>query len=663
MKRLYFLIISLFIITTTFAQNDTLSIQKSTDKVMIGRQIYYVHIVKKGETLFSISRAYEISQKDIAKENPEIFLGLQVGQALKIPVSSDDNTEKKDKKSYTYHKVKKGQTLYSLSKKYNVTQEDIIVCNPTVRYGINIDQVIKIPKSQQVVESLQKFPTAQQHNDTLKITDDFIYHTVQKKETVYSLVREYEITEDILYEYNPTAKQGLKTEQVLKIPKIKASDDQTVMLQRDSIKVDTIILRKRTAVAFSDTFKLNTCEKVLDTENELYQVAIMLPFYLEKNDEEFYIDSSEYNDEGKKIYEKVFYSPYHIYPKSKSIIEFYEGVLLSIDSLKQTGLSVNINVYDTGNDTAKIKELLLDPELVNMDLIIGPIYDNEIKLVSDFSKKNGIKMVSPLSDNLNFISENSYLYQVYPSHEAQIEEFAKYVSRYQDKNIIIVHNSDSLSYENIQMVKDRIFSYLSVDTIVNNIQFKEVMFKDSINVLKHALDKEKLNLFVIPSNNEAFVTNVITKLNTLKTFGSNIEVVGLSRWQRFNNIDSEYFFHLNLALATPFFIDYQHKDVKRFVFNYRNTFKTEPSQMAIHGYDVGLFFFSILKDYGRNFSDCIINYNIDLLQGNYHFVKWYNNSGYENIGVDIIKYFDGYKIFRVDELNDNSITLIDNIAN
>jgi LysM repeat protein/ABC-type branched-subunit amino acid transport system substrate-binding protein len=660
-KKSLVLFIALFVATISIAQNDTITIEKSTDKVMIGGQIYYVHIVKQGETLFSLSKAYEVSQKDIAKENPEIFLGLQIGQALKIPFYSNEKEKlDKDKKSFIYHKVKKGQTLYALSKKYNVNQEDIMLCNPTVRYGININQIIKIPKSKEVVEAIQKFPTSKNVRDTVRIVDDFIYHTVVKQETVYSLIRNYEITEDILNEYNPTVKEGLQIGQVLKIPKVISMESETVLFRSDSLRRDTTAFNERTLVAYSDSAKFDDCQKINDLSEEKYQVAVMLPFYLENNDEEFYVDSSEYDDNGKKIYERVYYSPYYIYPKSVGVVEFYEGLLLSVDSLRKTGLSINLNVYDTRNDTAKIQELLNDPEMQTMDLIIGPIYNQEIKLVSQFSKAHGINMVSPLLPNLNFVYDNPNLFQVYPSYEAQIEEFAKYISTFQDKNIVIVHDGDSIGYSNIQMVKERIFSYLSVDTIVNNIQFKEVVFKDSINVFEHALDKDISNIFVIPSNNEAFVTDVLTKLNTLKTFGSDVQVVGLSRWQRFSNVDPEYYFNLNLSLASPFFIDYHHDDVKKFVLKYRDVYKTEPAQMAIHGYDVGLYFLSALKDYGKSFSNCIVNYDVDLLQAKYKFVKWYENSGFENTGVDMIKYYDGYNIFRISEIEDLPISLTEN---
>lgn len=661
MKKSLILFFALFVVSISFAQNDTIVIEKSTDKVIIGGQVYYVHIVQQGETLFSISRKYEVSQKEIAKENPEIFLGLQVGQALKIPYFANEEEKlEKDKESFIYHKVKKGHTLYSLSKKYNVSQEDIIICNPTVRYGININQIVKIPKSKHVVDAIQKFPIAESLKDTIRISNEYIYHTVQKKETVYSITRFYEITEDILKEHNPDLADVLSIGQVLKIPKVESLHSETIMYQVDTLGLDSILIGKRTTVAYSDSMLFTECDKLEAFSNDTFQVAVLLPFYLEKNDEEFYIDSTEYNNKGKKIYETVYYSPYYIYPKSLSIVEFYEGLLLSIDSLKQTGLSINLNVYDTRNDTSRVQELLLNPDMANMDLIIGPIYNQEVKLVSDYSKLHGINMISPLSDNLKLVDDNPYFFQVYPSYEAQIEEFAKYVSTFQDKNIVIVHNGDSLGYSNIEMVKNRIFSYLSVDTLVNNIQFKEVVFKDSINVFEHALDKDICNIFVVPSSNEAFVTDVVTKLNTLKTFGSDVEVVGLSRWQRFKNVDPEYYFNLNLSLATPFFIDYHHDDVKNFVLKYRQVYRTEPKQMAIHGYDVGLFFLSALRDYGTNFSNCILNYNIDLLQANYKFAKWYENSGFENIGVDMIKYYDGYNIFRISEFENIRISFKEN---
>ncbi len=655
MKRVTLILFLISIITTcSFAQNDTVIIEKSKDKVIIGGQLYYVHIVKKGETLFSLSNAYEVTQKEIATENPEIFLGLQIGQALKIPAKNVKEDENKiTSTDFIYHRVKRKQTVYSLSKKYNVTQADIFACNPGSRYGINENQIIKIPKSKEVVNAIQQFQVNESVEDTIKTEEQFIYHKVEKGDTEFSIKHLYAINKDILLEHNPFLSEGLKLGQLLKIPKVIGIESSTVLIRSDEELSDTIIFDKRDFIAYSDSIYNPDCNKIT-YQREPFQVALLLPLYLEKNDEEFYVDSSEVNDFGKKIYERIYYEPFYIYPGSKAFVEFYEGFLLAVDSLKQRGLSINLHVYDTQNDTSRIKEIISFPEFASTDLIIGPIYNQEVRVVSEFSKEHQIKMISPLSDNLNLVNENPYLFQVKPSYISQIDEFARFVSGFSDKNIILVHNADSMGYSNIQMVKEKIFKNLSVDTLVNNIQFKEVAFLDSINVLEHALSEEIENVFIIPSNEEAFVTDVVTNLNTLKTFGNNVRVIGLSRWQRFGNIDPEYYFNLELCLASPFFIDYHDKDVKNFVLKYRSTFKTEPDQMAIHGYDVGLYFLSALMNYGNNFENCIYNHNVDLLQADYKFVKWYKQSGYENTGVNIIKYYDGYNIFRIDGLETDS---------
>jgi len=654
-KRFVLIIIVAMFAQLSYAQKDSVLVEKSTDKVIIGGQHYYVHIVKKGHTLFSISKVYNVSQKEIAKENPEVFLGLQPGQALKIPIvdeQKDSNTN--EDKYILYHRVKQGQTLFSLSQMYNVPKEEIIAFNdPSIEYVIKVNQIIRIPKTRDNNKVVDLTPKSDLGEDTVRVTDKFIYHKVEQKETEYSLTREYGITQEMLWEHNPSVKEfGLKYGQVLKIPKLQDEFEMSsILLKKEDGIGDSVFYEKRASIAYSDSIKFPICDKIMRHQQEPFQVSLLLPFYLEKNDEEFYIDSTEFDDNGERIYEKIYYDPFYIYPRSVPFIEFYEGLLLAIDSLKQTGLSINLHVYDTQNDTSRIQEILSFPELSYSDLIIGPIYNHEVKLVSEFSKRNGIKMISPLIDNLNLVNENPYLFQVNPSYNSQIDEFARFVSTFSDKNIVLVHNGDSLAYSNVQMVKEKIFSNLSEDTIINNIQFKEVVFVDSIFVLEHALSEELENVFIIPSNEEAFVTNVVTKLNTLKTFGSHVRVVGLSRWQRFRNIDPEYYFNLDLCIASPFFIDYHHDDVKKFVLKYRDTYHTEPDQMAIHAYDVGMYFLSALMNYGKDFEQCIYNHRVDLLQAEYRFVKWYRSSGFENVHVDIIKYYEGYNIFRINELD------------
>ncbi|MDX9697465.1 MAG: LysM peptidoglycan-binding domain-containing protein [Bacteroidales bacterium] len=637
--------LSLFLGSALFGQTDTVKIEKSTDKVIIGGQVYYVHIVKKGETLYSLSKAYEVSQKDIAKENPEIFLGLIIGQALKIPhIKSDKvNEDQEDTQNFIYHRVKKSQTLYSLSRKYDVSQEEIIKYNPSVKYGITIDQIIKIPKKGYVAEDVT-VPQTKPFIDTIKLSDQYIYHDVKPKETIYSLVRLYNLSEELLYDLNPFLSDGLKIGQVLKIPKVQEPVDGFVFENITAQAKDSVVYEKRSIIAYSDSVKYNRCDSIRRKITEPFDVAVLLPFYIDNSEQEYYIDSSKTNEFGKKIYETVYRSPNYIYPRAVNFVEFYEGILLAVDSLKSNGFSVNLHVYDTQGDTNVVKNILLKPQLKNVDLIIGPVYSNEVEVVSRFSMQHGIKMVSPLSDNLSLTETNPYIFQVSPGFSSQFDEMAKASSSFKDKNIVLLHNIDSLQHQNISILKEKLFNYYSIDTTIKDLQFKEVFFTDSIQAIEHALKKSTENIVLVPSNDQAFVSLVVSNLNSLSSKGYSIKTFGMSRWYRFGNIDPEYFYALNTHLVIPFYIDFKDQKVKEFIKKYRKLFKSEPDQYVMHGFDVGMYFFTALQKYGVDFQDCIYHHHTDQLQADFKFVKWFSNSGYENIGMSIVRYDKDYTI-------------------
>ncbi len=84
----FFIFLILFTATTfnVYSQTDPVEVVRSEDKVVIGGTVYYIHVVKPGQTWYSISRVYNVPQKEILLENPHAYIGLQPGQALKIPV-------------------------------------------------------------------------------------------------------------------------------------------------------------------------------------------------------------------------------------------------------------------------------------------------------------------------------------------------------------------------------------------------------------------------------------------------------------------------------------------------------------------------------------------------------------------------------------------------
>lgn len=108
-----------------------------------------VHTVKSGETLYSIASIYNVSVDDIKKSNPGISSSLKVGQKLTIPTKSTTTVTTPPAVATTTkmieHKVTSGQTLYSISRQYNVSVEEIKKVNPGMSSALKVGQIIKVP--------------------------------------------------------------------------------------------------------------------------------------------------------------------------------------------------------------------------------------------------------------------------------------------------------------------------------------------------------------------------------------------------------------------------------------------------------------------------------------------------------------------------------------
>ena len=180
---------------------------------------HFIHTVTKGQSLYSISSMYNVSIADIVKENPGSDAGIKVGQSLKIPQNGDNQV--------TFHTIQSGETLYKLSVKYGVSVERICQANPGLSAkNFRVDQVIAIPpvaKSEQVsaevVDQLPASPAKVEKKDESLKPNCRDMHRVERKETVYSICKQYGITEEELLAANPEIKnKKLKKGKFLCIP-------------------------------------------------------------------------------------------------------------------------------------------------------------------------------------------------------------------------------------------------------------------------------------------------------------------------------------------------------------------------------------------------------------------------------------------------------------
>jgi LysM repeat protein len=137
-------------------------IEKKQEKIQnpqVGKVEFIAHKVEKKQTLFAISRKYDVSEEDIIKYNPVVVKGLHEGIVLQIPKQDSivrkkflffnvETTVKKkvieENKPIQFHKIQANETLYSISRKYNVKVADLILLNPGAETKIEIGDSIRL---------------------------------------------------------------------------------------------------------------------------------------------------------------------------------------------------------------------------------------------------------------------------------------------------------------------------------------------------------------------------------------------------------------------------------------------------------------------------------------------------------------------------------------
>ncbi len=642
-----FIVLILFTATSFYShsQTDPVEVVRSEDKVVIGGTVYYIHIVKPGQTWYSISRVYNVPQKEILLENPHAYVGLQPGQALKIPVMPETDEEDiltgDPPKDYIVHTVEQGQTLFFLSRTYNVDQDEIIRLNPGVEEGLQIGQEVKIP-SRRIHVPREGFPVEE---------DKYIYHKVERGETLYSLSRKYEVPVRAIRKANDKLIWGLKYGEYIRIPRELEADIEELEIPDPELPVDETAeepwppdLYEEETVIEADCIHFDYREF-----DRPFRVALLLPLFIDRNYPVELPDTLDKEDAVALIdslYPEYVKSLDELYHNTIPYLEFYEGAFLALDSLQRTGLSVKLSIHDTERNPQKVRDIIWQPEFRNNDLVIGPVYPENMRVVADWANHYGVNIVSPLTSRREFLSDNPYLFQVTPSASVELEQASIFITNFPSSNFVLLHKDDFFERDLVEAFKNNIFRHFSYGSEFDNLVFKEVIYRDATTNIEQSLVSGEKNIVIIPSSDQAFVSDVLMRLNILSR-SYDITIFGLNDWQRFPNIEVEYLHNMELHFASPFYIDYDDENVRRFIGRFRDKYYTEPSDYAFLGYDIMFYFLQALKNFGPDFRECLPVMRTALLHSEYLFRKSDYRSGLENNGISIVKYGKDMNIKRL----------------
>lgn len=184
MRTLKLLLLNLALLfSTTVIVAQDLPFKKETKE---GKE-YYIYQVTSGEGLYSICRKFNVTQDEIIKVNPDIEDGLKSGQTLRIPVKKPNG--KQDESTYFYHTIEQGETLSSIAIMYGVSTASVKKLNPDADRNFKIGFTLKIPQTVKVPEETGR--------------ENYKFHTIAPKETLSSLAKLYGIKIQDITDLNP----------------------------------------------------------------------------------------------------------------------------------------------------------------------------------------------------------------------------------------------------------------------------------------------------------------------------------------------------------------------------------------------------------------------------------------------------------------------------
>ncbi|MGG7034295.1 MAG: NlpC/P60 family protein [Flavobacterium sp.] len=219
----FFTLFLLFLTTVVFSQ----------DKIK--------HTIAKGETIYSISKKYNVNEVDIYNLNPTIKgSSIQLNSILWIP---NKNLKSKETDNLTItHLVLAKETLYGISKKYKTTVDKIKEVNPLItKNGLKEGNSIIIPVSKEIITSQSGLPTntllskiQKPQKSVSQNTDEIITHNVLAKETKYGISKRYNISITELEKLNPKIVKGLSIGDQLIIRQGKTEESKIVVTSQNN---------------------------------------------------------------------------------------------------------------------------------------------------------------------------------------------------------------------------------------------------------------------------------------------------------------------------------------------------------------------------------------------------------------------------------------------
>jgi len=548
---------------------------------------FIVHKVKKKETLYSLSKIYNISIETIKEYNPLIDkIGLKRKMKLQIPIFKNKPSieDKPVLVNYKRHVVKPKETKWRLAYEYGLKISELEKINPEIVSGLKIGQQILLPSGKDTVIN--------------NFQNELNYYQVKSNENLSLISQKIGISTDSIIAYNPILINSLPEEEtILKIP----SQFNGNFDVKDGLLYERISLK--------DSF----------FSNNYLQLVCFLPFKMR----EIEFDSVE------KTNTKLSRRNLHTISA-----DFYFGMEMAKEFCDSLGIKTKIKVIDTQNDLSVINEKISSVNWNGINAIIGPLIPKNFDFFSKNRRFSDIPIISPLSTK-EIDGDKNVFQSVSP-----LKRLRKVMMNY---------------------IKNEIDSTQNLVIITDSINFKIAKEFKKLSTKSHFVESEKGG-FVIPELIDSLLVDSLKNQVIFESqdLGLAANVTSLLNSQVGKERDVQLFSSLRTAIYDNVNISRKHLGNIKFTYlndnfpretNERQKFKDRflnkygdyPSKESYRAYDVTLDVILRLAYQNKIFSDKIEETNH--IENKFKYLPD-DGGGYSNFGYYILQHRD-YEIIEI----------------
>ncbi len=523
-------------------------------------------------------------------------------------------------KIYYSHVVLERQTIYSISKAYGVTMEEIYDANPALKLeteGLKKDQILLIPYKGDIQNKediqdkgdIQTPPQPDNHEEN--VTEDYFTHKVKWYEDLDDIAKKYKVSKESIMNINRMTSDKVKRKQVIKIPRDPSAWEGGAVAEEHTPEETPQV------IGFNENHEAENVDQ-------------------EEDDDDVSLENI-FVREGRHNVNISLLIPFSS-PKSgdrTSFMDFYCGALLAARDIGQNGTNLDIHTYDIGGGNMPVTR----ERLSDSDFTIGPVSKNDIAKAARLSDGEAW-IVSPLDMQAESLTDSlSKIIQAPTSTLIQIRDMVQWIKsdlNHGDKVLVVTPSNPESEYKNMVLSQMAAEGLSPTTTTLGSM--KQHMTSQGVNRIVLACDyTERSTVFLIEALRNLYMAS-----------GRNGSIIlySTSRIRTFDQIEVEQLHKVNLHASVTYFVDYNSKNVKDFLLRYRALYNAEPSRSAYSGYDLMMYFSSLASKYGQKWPKALHKMDFNGLQSDFNLERTPSGS-YVNRAVRRVVYNPDFSVTMV----------------